>query len=340
MSVTPMTESAMPASATPALEVRHLTITVGVRGGARAKVVDDVSFEIPAGGTLALVGESGSGKTMTSLAIMGLLPRAARVESGEILLDGENLLRMSQRDLQKIRGRRLAMILQDPMTALDPSFTIRSQLADPLRRHRHLRGEALDDALVTSLSQVQLSAAKERLNQYPHQLSGGMRQRVTSAIALAGQPRVLIADEPTTALDVTTQARYLQLLRELQASTGFALLLVAHDLLVVRHVCQRVVVMYASQVVEVGPVEKVFSSPEHPYTRALLGAIPVLGETVHLESIEGQAPEITEYIPACRFAARCPFAREVCTTKPPKLTGREGTRAARCWGTESDGWID
>jgi oligopeptide/dipeptide ABC transporter ATP-binding protein len=231
------------------------------------------------------------------------------------------------------------MVQQDPMTALDPSFTIRSQLAEPLQQHRHLKGEALETALVTSLEQVQLPASRERLRQYPHQLSGGMRQRVTSAIALAGQPRVLIADEPTTALDVTTQARYLQLLRELQTSTGFALLLVAHDLLVVQHVCQRVVVMYSSQAVENGPVHDVFAAPQHPYTRALIGAIPVLGETVHLESIDGQAPEISDVIPGCRFAARCRFARDVCTESVPALTPRGVGRAARCFGTEPDGWI-
>ena len=323
----------------PVLDVRNLTISVGLRDGTRAIVVDDVSFSVPSGGSLALVGESGSGKTMTSLAIMGLLPKAARVESGQILLDGDDLLRKSQAQLQKLRGRRIAMIQQDPMTALDPSFTVRSQLSEPLRQHRNLRGQALEEALVTSLEQVQLSATRSRLNQYPHQLSGGMRQRIISAIALAGKPRLLIADEPTTALDVTTQARYLQLLRELQTTSGFALVLVAHDLLVVRHVCHRVVVMYASQVVEQGTVADVFSAPQHPYTRALIGAIPVLGKVVRLESIEGQAPELTETIVGCRFAPRCKFARDICNDALPALTPRGEDRAARCWGTEPDGWI-
>jgi oligopeptide/dipeptide ABC transporter ATP-binding protein len=328
---------------TPALEVRNLTVSVRLRRGGRATVVDDVSFSVPAGGTLGLVGESGSGKTMTSLAIMGLLPPAARVESGQILLEGEDLLAKSQRELRRIRGKRIAMVMQDPMTALDPCFTIRSQLAEPLVQHRGLRGVDLDTALVTSLEQVHLSGAKERLRQYPHQLSGGMRQRVTSAIALAGQPRVLIADEPTTALDVTTQARYLHLLRELQETTGVALLLVAHDLLVVRHVCERVVVMYSSQVVEDGPGEQVFSAPEHPYTRALLRAIPTLhDDTIRLESIEGQAPDITETLTGCRFAPRCPSAHDVCREDGRlALTGRpDGTHRARCLGTEPDGWIE
>ena len=324
----------------PVLAVRDLTVSVGLPDGRRAKLVDNVSFEIAAGGTLGLVGESGSGKTMTSLAIMGLLPPAVRIDAGEILLEGENLLHKSGREMQRIRGRRMAMVLQDPLTALDPSFTIRSQLAEPLQQHRKLRGHALEEALVASLERVHLGASRERLNQYPHQLSGGMRQRVTSAIALAGEPRLLIADEPTTALDATTQARYLELLRELQQTTGFALLLVAHDLLVVRHVCEQVIVMYSSQAVEEGPVEDAFSAPQHPYTRALLGAIPEIGETVHLESIEGQAPDVAEHIPGCRFAPRCKFARDVCRTTPPPLSSRGHARRARCWGTEPDGWLN
>jgi peptide/nickel transport system ATP-binding protein len=324
---------------TPALDVRDLTVTVRLRGGGRAVVVDRVSFAVPPGGTLGLVGESGSGKSMTSLAVMGLLPRAARVESGEILLNGEDLLRMDQRQLRRLRGSSIGMVLQDPMTALDPSFTIRSQVAEPLRQHRGLRGQQLATATVAALEQVHLAAAKDRLNQYPHQLSGGMRQRVTSAIALAGQPKVLIADEPTTALDVTTQARYLQLLRELQRSRGFALILVAHDLLVVRHVCARIVVMYSGQVVEQGATEEVFAQPEHPYTRALLGAIPVLGETVRMESIEGQAPDLADRVAGCRFAARCKYVREICATTPPVLSPRAGDQVARCFGTEPGGWI-
>jgi peptide/nickel transport system ATP-binding protein len=324
---------------TAALEVRNLTVSVRLRGGRRARVVDDVSFDLPAGGTLGIVGESGSGKTMTSLAIMGLLPRAARVDAGQILLDGDDLLHKSEREMQRLRGSQVAMVLQDPMTALDPSFTIRSQLSDPLRQHRRLHGRELETALVGSLEQVHLSAARERLSQYPHQLSGGMRQRVLSAIALAGEPRLLIADEPTTALDVTTQARYLRLLEELQATTGFALLLIAHDLLVVRQVCERVVVMYAGQAVEQGPVETVFSAPQHPYTRALIGAIPVLGDTVRLESIDGQAPDLDELVPGCRFAARCRFAREVCIREAPAMTPRGPAGVARCFGTEPDGWI-
>ena len=324
----------------PALEVRNLTITVPNGQSARVSVVRDVSFTVASGGTVGLVGESGSGKTMTSLAIMGLLPPGVRVDGGEILLGGEDLLKKTPREMRRIRGRRLSMVLQDPMTALDPSFTIRSQLSEPLRQYRKLGGAALDSAMVTALERVQLSAAKERLAQYPHQLSGGMRQRVVSAVALAGEPSLLIADEPTSALDVTTQARYLQMLRELQQSTGFALLLIAHDLLVVRHMCQHVVVMYASEVVEHGPADAVFVTPQHPYTRALLGSMPVPGETEWLESIEGQIPDVTEKIDGCRFGPRCAFVRDVCRTSEPALTPRGDNREARCWGTAEGGWVE
>lgn len=321
------------------LSVESLTISVALPRGQRGIVVDDVSFAVPASGSIGIVGESGSGKTMTSLAIMGLLPPAARVESGRILLDGENLLAKSAREMQRIRGIRIGMIPQDPMTALDPLFTLRSQLAEPMQQHRKLRGVGLDQAIATALEQVQLAATKERLDQYPHQLSGGMRQRAISAIALAGQPQVLIADEPTSALDATTQARYLQLLQRLQRDTHVALVLVAHDLLVVKHVCEHVIVMYAGQVVEEGRVADVFSLPEHPYTRALLGAIPTPGHRLTLESIDGEAPEPGVQVPGCRFASRCRYALPVCVESQPILSPRGEERRARCFGTEQGGWV-
>ena len=323
----------------PTLEVRDLTISVQLPDGDRGIVVDRFSLRVDAGASAGLVGESGSGKTMTSLAIMGLLPPAARVESGEILLEGEDLLRKSPREMQRLRGRRLAMVLQDSLTALDPSFTVMSQLEEPLRMHRGLRGAELRNGVIGAMEQVQLSASPERLQQYPHQLSGGMRQRVTSAIALAGGPRLLIADEPTTALDVTTQARYLQLLRDLQRETGFALILVAHDLFVVRHVCDRVVVMYAGESVEEGAVADVFRSPQMPYTKALLAAVPSLNDAMQLQAIDGQAPDVGQWTEGCRFAPRCRFAREICQASHPELTARGTGRVARCWGTEPDGWI-
>jgi oligopeptide/dipeptide ABC transporter ATP-binding protein len=327
-------------SAAPILEVEDLTVSVRLPGGRRATIVDGVSFSIEEGGTLGLVGESGSGKTTTGLAIMGVLPKEARVDSGRILLEGEDLVRKSPREMQRIRGKRMAMMLQDAMTALDPSYSVRSQLEPPLRRHRRLRGEQLEKALVGSLEQVGLSAARSRLRQYPHQLSGGMRQRVASAVALSGVPRLLIADEPTSALDATTQVRYLHLLQRLQEESGFGLLFVTHELYVVRHLCARVVVMYAGEVVEEGSVDDVFSAPRHPYTRALLGAIPTLGNTARLESIEGRPPDVSEQIAGCRFAARCKAARDECRAEAPALTARGPGWKARCWGTEPDGWIE
>jgi peptide/nickel transport system ATP-binding protein len=324
----------------PVLEVTSLSVSVPVGANRRATVVDDVSLSIDAGRTVGLVGESGSGKSMTSLAIMGLLPSVAEVDAGDVRLEGESLLAMSAKEMSDIRGKRMSMVMQDPMTSMDPSFTLRSQLAEPLRKHRRLRGQQLDDAIVTSLEQVYLSADMKRQKQFPHQLSGGMRQRACSAIALAAQPRLLIADEPTTALDVTTQARYLRVLRELQQNVDFALLLISHDLFIVRHMCERVLIMYSSQVVEEGPAADVFAAPQHPYTRALLDAIPKPGENSALESIKGQAPDVSEEITGCRFAARCQFARDVCHSSAPQLTRRGGSRAARCWGTEDGGWVE
>jgi oligopeptide/dipeptide ABC transporter ATP-binding protein len=327
-------------TAAPILEVRNLTVSVPLRNGRRADVVRDVSFVVNAGGTLGLVGESGSGKTMTSLAIMGLLPPAAKVEAGEILFCGEDILKKSAGAMRRIRGKQMAMVLQDPMTALDPSFTVRSQLSESLSEHRGLAGRELDTALVTSLEQVHLSAAGERLKQYPHQLSGGMRQRVVSAVALAGGPRLLIADEPTTALDATTQRHFLRLLRDLQRDTGFAFLLITHDLHIVRHLCEEVVVMYSSQVVEHGRVSEVFSAPQHPYTEALLLSVPPLTGEITLESIEGQAPDIAEHVVGCRFAPRCKFSRSPCFTAQPAATRRGPHAVARCFGTEPDGWLE
>jgi oligopeptide/dipeptide ABC transporter ATP-binding protein len=299
-----------------------------------------VSFSIDAGGALGLVGESGSGKSITGLAIMGLLPTGARVEEGEILFDGEDILKRDPGAMRRLRGTDLAMVLQDPMTALDPSFTIRSQLSETFRYHRGLRGDMLESALVTSLEQVHLSSAAERLNQYPHQLSGGMRQRVVSAIALAGGPRLLIADEPTTALDTTTQLRFLRLLHDLQEKSGFALLLITHDLHVVRNLCEDVAVMYASQIVEHGRVEEVFAAQQHPYTEALLRSVPPLTGEIELESIEGQAPDITEVILGCRFAPRCRYSRAVCFESAPAQKRRVGRATARCFGTEAEGWLE
>jgi oligopeptide/dipeptide ABC transporter ATP-binding protein len=277
---------------------------------------------------------------MTSLAIMGLLPRAARVDEGQIILDGENLLDKGRDEMRRLRGARIGMIPQDPYGSLDPLFTIGNQIAEPLRMHRHLRGRDVRSASIASMRSVQIPSPDERLQSFPHQLSGGMRQRVTSAIALAGEPRLLIADEPTTALDMTTQAQYLTLLRQLHRTTGVTLLLITHDLLVVRHLCSRVVVMYAGQVVEDAPTKLIFETPQHPYTRALLAARPALHQRARLASIEGRAPDLADRIIGCKFAPRCGHSRDVCWNKPPQLKPREDrAQAVRCWGTEAGGWI-
>jgi peptide/nickel transport system ATP-binding protein len=322
-----------------ALEVRDLTVTVR-SFGRTATLLENVNFSIPPGGTLGVVGESGSGKTMTALAMMRLLPREVNVAEGKILFGGEDLLRKSKAQMRRIRGSKIGMVLQDPTSSLDPSFTVGNQLGEAFRLHQRLRGRELKGAMLAALEQVEIPSPKERLRQYPHQLSGGMRQRVISAIALACQPRLLIADEPTTALDVTTQAAYLRLLRELQHRLGFSLMLIAHDLSIVREMCERVVVMYAGQVVEQGDVEGVFQRPRHPYTQALLRAIPALGADLELESIEGQAPEPWNRPAGCRFAPRCAFVRAKCATPPALIADGTNGRLARCWGTAPNGWLE
>ncbi|MGH7862155.1 MAG: ABC transporter ATP-binding protein [Candidatus Dormibacteraceae bacterium] len=323
-----------------ALSVANLTIRIRRHHASPITVVDDVTWSVAAGGRLGIVGESGSGKTMTTLAVLGLLPRAAEMTAGTIRLDGRELNGMSQRQIRGLRGKKIAMVPQDPFSSLDPSFSVGDQLAEPLRLHRGLRAGELEETSVEALARVRISEPRARLRQYSHQLSGGIRQRVVSAIALAGEPSVLIADEPTTALDVTTQAQYLQLLRDLQSQTGFALVLISHDLLLVQSMCDQVVVMYAGQVVESGSLGEVFGNPRHPYTRALIGAIPMLRPDHRLESIEGMPPGPDDDVQGCRFAPRCKFARSVCHSTPPALTTTDGSqRAARCWGTEPQGWI-
>lgn len=323
-----------------ALDVRSLTVSVAVAGRRRVTVVDDVSFSVPAGGTLGIVGESGSGKSLTSLAVMGVLPGGARLESGRVVVGDRDFTGLTRKQLRQLRGATIAMVLQDSMTALDPCFTVGHQIGQSLRQHRGLRGESLAGAVTAAMERVELPADKGRQRQYPHQFSGGMRQRVVSAIALAGEPGVLIADEPTTAMDVITQARYLRLLRELRESSDFALVLVTHDLLIVRRMCERVVVMYAGQVVETGTSEQLFAGSRHPYTRALLGAIPSpTGHTERLQAIPGHAPDAGAWSAGCRFAGRCPFARDQCSAAMPELTPRGDGRTARCFGTEPGGWV-
>jgi oligopeptide/dipeptide ABC transporter ATP-binding protein len=317
---------------TPVLEVSDLQTHFFTFGGSRVvKAVDGVSFALREGETLGLVGESGSGKTTTCLSIVGLLPRAARIVGGRVTFEGEDLTRMSQRELRRVRGRRIAVILQDPMASLNPLFTIFRQVAEPAFFHQHLRGRTLRDRVTHLLRAVRIPSPEWRMRDYPHQMSGGMRQRIVGAIALAGGPRLVIADEPTTNLDVTIQAQYLDLLKDIQRETGVALIFVTHNLGIVAKMCDRVAVMYAGKIVEQAPVRELFDRPRHPYTRALLGSIPKLGNKEPLYSIPGQPPNLASLPGGCAFHPRCPEALSRCLTDEPRDVRTDEASVARCW---------
>jgi oligopeptide/dipeptide ABC transporter ATP-binding protein len=317
------------------LEVRDLRTTFATDEGA-VPAVDGVSFEVDAGRTLAIVGESGCGKSVTSLSVMGLVAAPGRVE-GSIRFEGRELVDLRERDWQDLRGNGMAMIFQEPMTSLNPAFTVGDQIAEGLRRHRGLdRAQAMARAL-EMLRRVRIPAPEQRLHEHPHRLSGGMRQRVMIAMALACEPRLLIADEPTTALDVTIQAQILDLLRTLQRETGTAIVLITHDLGVVAEMADEVAVMYAGRIVERAPVAELFRRPEHPYTVGLLGAIPRLhGEQTRLASIDGQVPSPLRRLPGCRFAERCPFVAARCREAVPALSMVHERHHVACWQAPLD----
>jgi peptide/nickel transport system ATP-binding protein len=306
----------------PLLAVEGLTVRVG-----SLEVIHGINFNLRASERTGLIGESGSGKTLTALAIMGLLPDGLSA-SGSVTYRGDNLLAMRERDLCRIRGDRLAMIFQEPMTALNPVMKIGEQIAEPLRVHRALPRKPASQAAVAALEKVHMPDAADKALAYPHQLSGGQRQRAMIAMAMACSPELLIADEPTTALDVTVQAQILRLLVELVDEQGASLLLITHDLPVVANVCQRVLVLYGGYIVEAGLVEGIFERPRHPYTRALLDAIPPLDTEVQgrkLPAIAGSVPGLGEFPPGCPFRNRCPRADEQCTVMPPFEDG------VACW---------
>jgi oligopeptide/dipeptide ABC transporter ATP-binding protein len=314
------------------LQVADLQTHFFTFGGARVvRAVDGVSFSLHAGETLGLVGESGSGKTTTCLSIVGLLPRAARIVGGRVLFEGEDLTRKSQRELRRIRGRRIAMILQDPMASLNPLFTIFRQVAEPAFFHQHLRGRSLRERVQGLLRAVRIPSPEWRMREYPHQMSGGMRQRIVGAIALAGGPRLVIADEPTTNLDVTIQAQYLDLLKDIQRETGVALIFVTHNLGIVAKMCDQVAVMYAGKIVELAPVRELFDAPKHPYTRALIGSMPKLGRKEPLYSIRGQPPNLANLPSGCAFHPRCPDVMPRCLTEAPRDFAPGDGSVARCW---------
>ena len=293
--------------------------------------VDGVSFTVEAGKTLAIVGESGCGKSVTALSIMRLLPQAGTRMSGSVVFEGRELTALPERQMQDLRGNRLAMIFQEPMTSLNPSSSVGVQIVEAVVRHRKVSRKGAEARGVEMLRRVRIPTPEARFQDYPHRLSGGMRQRVMIAMALACDPDLLIADEPTTALDVTIQAQILELMRKLREESGAAIILITHDLGVVAEVCDEVVVMYAGQVVERASVDDLFRFPEHPYTVGLLGALPRLERRrPRLAAIEGTVPNMTAPPQGCRFQARCPFRIPKCAEMPP-LEAVAGGHLSRCW---------
>jgi oligopeptide/dipeptide ABC transporter ATP-binding protein len=306
------------------LEVDDLRTYFKTRAG-EVHAVDGVSFSVEVGKTLGIVGESGCGKSVTALSIMGLLPPSGRIVSGSIRFEGRELTTMSQRELEDIRGRQIAMIFQDPMTSLNPTLTIGTQIMETMQRHLDFSRDEARKRAIELLEEVHISNARQRLDDYPHRYSGGMRQRVMIAIALSCNPKLLIADEPTTALDVTVQAGILDLLEELREEHQMSMIIITHDMGVVAEAADDIAVMYAGQIVEQTSAEELFDHPEHPYTEALLGALPQLeGEGVRqgrLTAIPGRPPDLLDPPPACRFAPRCPYASfdDSCAKEPPEL---------------------
>jgi oligopeptide/dipeptide ABC transporter ATP-binding protein len=295
--------------------------------------VDGVSFRLNVGETLALVGESGSGKSVTCLSLVRLVPEpAGRIVGGRVLFEGQDLLRKRATEMRRIRGKQIAMVLQDPMTSLNPALAIGTQVAEVVRLHQGVRGISLRQRVLEALRRLRIPGAEARLRHYPHQLSGGMRQRVSSAIAMSCVPRLLIADEPTTSLDVTIQAQYLELLKEVQAQTGVAIILVTHDFGIVAANADRVAVMYAGKIVEMGSTLQVFNTPSHPYTQALLRCLPSVElKRQHLVEIGGQPPDLSRLPPGCPFAPRCPQCQPICTEAYPSPVVIEKDHVAHCW---------
>ena len=314
------------------LKIENLRTYFGTSKGT-LRAVDGVDLEIPQGGTLGVVGESGSGKSVTALSVMRLVEAPGRIEPGsKILFEGRDLATLGERELGKLRGNEIAMIFQEPMTSLNPVFTVGNQISEAVRLHQGLGKKDAMARAVELMRLVGIPSAERRVNDYPHQMSGGMRQRVMIAMALSSDPKLLIADEPTTALDVTVQAQILELMKELRERLGMAIMLITHDLGVVAEMVDEVAVMYAGRVVERGPVEEIFSSPQHPYTEALLESIPLLGMryTDKLKAIRGTVPNPLEWPAGCRFAPRCDYAFEKCVTNDPPLLPVPPQESA-CW---------
>lgn len=320
----------------PILTVENLKIVFNTYAGT-VQAVNDVSFELNKGETIGIVGESGCGKSVTSSAIMGLIPSPpGKIASGRILFEGQDLVTMDEKALQRIRGNQISMIFQDPMTSLNPVLTVGLQLAESFMLHQKLSKKTALEKAVEMLKLVGIPAPEARIHQYPHQMSGGMRQRVMIAMALACSPRILIADEPTTALDVTVQAQIMELMKKLNTELSTAVILITHDLGIVAGMCSRVLVMYAGQVVESAPVQELYANPQHPYSWGLLQSVPRPDmKRRTLASIAGQPPDFLSLPPGCAFMPRCRFAMENCKQPPPAVNVSEG-RICRCWLVDKD----
>jgi oligopeptide/dipeptide ABC transporter ATP-binding protein len=315
------------------LEVSGLRTSFRLEEGGEFQAVDGVSFSIAPGRTLGIVGESGCGKSVTSLSIMGLLPKGqGRISAGSVRFQGTDLATLSSEEMRALRGDRMAMIFQEPMTSLNPAFTIGDQMIEGIRVHRQTSAQEARDHAIEMLRRVRIPSPERRIDEYPHKLSGGMRQRVMIAMALSCEPQLLIADEPTTALDVTIQAQVLDLMRTLREETGTAIILITHDLGVVAELADEVVVMYSGLIVERAPVARLFAHPQHPYTIGLLGSIPSMHQQQErLHAIDGQVPTPMTRVQGCRFAPRCPFAVDQCRAEAPPLIDLGHGQQAACW---------
>ena len=322
------------------LEVNNLTTTFTSQRKS-FNAVDGISFQVAKGETLGIVGESGCGKSVTSLSIMGLVKAPGKVTGKSIQFDGVDLLNLSNKEMRRLRGNEMSMIFQEPMTSLNPVFSIGDQIGESIRIHKKLKGKERKEKVIELLKQVGIPRPDEIYDNYPHQLSGGMRQRIMIAMAMACDPKLIIADEPTTALDVTIQAQILELIKDLQVKKGMSMILITHDLGVVSEVCDRIVVMYAGKVVETGPVQEVLRNPEHPYTKGLLASLPKKGHNKNrLNYIPGQVPAPLNWGKGCRFADRCSSVMSQCHIAVPSLIKVNEYQESACWlaskGRESD----
>ncbi len=311
------------------LKVKNLSIGFNFLDGF-VEAVHDVSFELKKGETLSIVGESGCGKTISTMSVLRLLPENSKITSGEVYYDGQNLLNLTEKQMQKIRGKKIALIPQDPMTSLNPLYTVGNQLLEIIELHQGVKGKEAERLAVDALEMVKIPDAKEKLKAYPHEFSGGMKQRVIIAMALACRAEIIIADEPTTALDVTVQAQIMDLLKEVKEKNNLSMILITHDLGIVSQYADKIAVMYAGHIVEFAAKETLFKNPKHPYTQALLKVILDINSN-HIETIEGQPPSLTEIISGCPFYPRCKKSMDVCQKKYPQRKAFTDGSTADCW---------